>query len=190
VKKTNTKDVNPKHAIGIMKAPLHLVSPIAIIYNSIAKYLGASKYGAWNFRGTEITASVYMAALQRHMLRWWSGEENDPVDNTPHLANAMACLEILIEGSFIGNMVDDRPPRIDIARAIKMVEDLMPQIAKRYGHMKPKHWTINDKTAGSSGRDSVRRHRATKKEMHKRAAPYIPAAMHKARVLHARRRKV
>jgi hypothetical protein len=58
-------------------------------YVAIAKYLGGVKYGFWNWRAGGARASIYRAALDRHMDRWYSGEENDPADGTPHLANAM-----------------------------------------------------------------------------------------------------
>jgi hypothetical protein len=141
------KNINPKDMIGVTKTPLHLVSPIAIVFASIAKFLGNVKYGAWNYRGSETSASVYYGALMRHLFHWWSGEENDPQDGTPHLANAMACLEILIEGMYIGNMHDDRPPRVSLRSAMKMVEDLMPVLVEKYRTRDPKHWTIADPVA-------------------------------------------
>ncbi len=156
-RKGDTKAVNPKDGIGITKTPLHLVSPIATVYSSVAKFLGNVKYGAWNYRGSQIRASVYYAALLRHMLLWWSGEEDDPIDGTPHLANAMACLEIIIEGRYIGNLIDDRPPRVDVRPAMNMVENLMPIIKAKYADKNPKHWTIADPTSIPVSRAKQRR---------------------------------
>ena len=136
---------NPKDAIGSTKVPLHLVSPIAKAFAAIGHFLGNVKYGAWNWRAGGARASVYRAALERHMDRWWSGEELDPVDGTPHLANALCCINILIETQYAGNMIDDRPPKVDVARAYEMVEDLMPKIRERYADKSPKDWTIADK---------------------------------------------
>lgn len=138
------KPSNPKDSIGMTKVPLHLLSPIVKAYQAIAHYLGNVKYGAWNWRGAGARASVYHAAMQRHMDAWWAGEELDPVDGTPHLANAQACLNIIIETQYEGKLIDDRPPRIDVRPAYKMVEDLMPKIREKYGHLEPKHWTIAD----------------------------------------------
>ena len=139
---------NPKDAIGGTKVPLHLVSPLVKAYAAIAHFLGNVKYGAWNYLAGGARASVYRAALERHMDRWWSGEENDPVDGTPHLANAMACINILVECQYRGNLIDDRPPRTDLTRAYAMVEDLMPKIRERYKDRDPKHWTIADEAEG------------------------------------------
>lgn len=158
-KKGDIKSVNPKDGIGITKTPLHLVSPVAQVYVSIAKFLGNVKYGAWNYRGTQIRASVYYAAMMRHMVLWWSGEENDPIDDTPHLANAMACLEIIIEGHYIGNLVDDRPPSVDLRPAMKMVEDLMVKIRTQYADKNPHHWTIHDPVALRDNPVQVRKKR-------------------------------
>jgi hypothetical protein len=142
---------NPKDAIGGTKVPLHLVSPISKAYAAIAHFLGNVKYGAWNWRAGGARASIYRSALERHMDRWWSGEENDPADGTPHLANALACINILIETQYGGNMIDDRPPRLDVDRAYAMVEALMPAIREKYADKNPKHWTLADKPEPGSG---------------------------------------
>lgn len=138
------KNTNPKDGIGAMKVPLHLVSGIAKAYQAIAHFLGNVKYGAWNFRVCGARASVYKAALERHVDRWWEGEEYDPVDGTPHLANALACLNILIEAKHSNNLVDDRPPSRDISAVYAEFEALMPKIVERYKDKAPRHYTIAD----------------------------------------------
>jgi hypothetical protein len=146
----NVKPTNPKDAIGVMKVPLHLVSPISKAYQAIAHFLGNVKYGAWNYRACGARASIYKSALERHMDRWFSGEENDPADGTPHLANALACINILIETQYAGNMIDDRPPKLDVDRAYRMVEELMPKIVEKYKDRDPKHYTIADTGANDA----------------------------------------
>jgi 5'(3')-deoxyribonucleotidase len=143
------KPTNPKDAIATDKMPLHLVSGVVEAYAAIAHYLGNVKYGAWNYREGGARASIYLAALKRHIQRWTEGEENDPVDGTPHLANALACINILIEASENGNLVDDRPPsRADVLnRVYAKLEKLMPQIRDRYKDKNPKHFTIQDRRA-------------------------------------------
>lgn len=143
--------VNPKDDIGATKVPLDLVSPVLKAYVAIAKYLGKVKYGSWNWRAGGARASIYRSALERHMDRWYHGEENDPADGTPHLANALACLSILIEAQYTGRLVDDRPPRVDLEKAYKMVEDLMPRIREKYKDRDPKHWTIADEIPVAEG---------------------------------------
>lgn len=143
------KPTNPKDAIATNKLPLHLVSPIVKAYQAISHFLGNVKYGAWNFRAGGARASVYKSALERHLDAWWEGEDIDPVDGTPHLANAMACLNIIIEAKECGKLTDDRPPSnaAALARLRAEFEALMPQIRERYADKDPKHFTIADTEA-------------------------------------------
>lgn len=140
------KPTNPKDSIATNKLPLHLVSPIVKAYQAIAHYLGNVKYGSWNFRVAGARASVYLSALERHIDAWKEGEEADPADGTPHLANALACIGILIETQHMGNLIDDRQPSnaAELARVRKEFEDLMPKIRERYAHLTPRHYTIAD----------------------------------------------
>lgn len=138
------KPTNPKDAIATNKLPLHLVSGIVKAYQAIAHYLGNVKYGASNYFIAGARASVYKSAHDRHMDRWWAGEENDPVDGTPHLANALACINILIECKERGVLTDDRPPSHDMTPLYTKLEALMPEIRERYKHLTPKHYTITD----------------------------------------------
>lgn len=140
-KPLDAKPTNPKDAAAVDRVPLHLVSPIAKAYQAIAQFLGMVKYGAWNWRNSGARASIYKSALERHMDAWFSGEEFDPIDGTPHLANAMACLQILIEAKETGNLVDDRPIPVDIRPTYRMVEELMPKIRERYADRTPEHFT-------------------------------------------------
>lgn len=143
----DSKPTNPKDALATNKLPLHLVSPIVKAYQALAHYLGNVKYGAWNYRGAGIRNSVYKAAAERHLDAWWEGEELDPTDGTPHLANALACVNILIEGKYTPSTVDDRPPsRAEALAAVRAeLEALMPKIRERYAHLNPRHFTIEDR---------------------------------------------
>lgn len=138
------KPTNPKDAIGGTKLPLHLVSPIIKAYQSIAHFLGNVKYGAHNYLAGGARASIYKAACDRHMDAWWAGEELDPADGTPHLANAMACIGILIECKEAGNLTDDRPPSTRYTEVRAMLEPIMERIMKQYADKAPRHYTISD----------------------------------------------
>ena len=140
----DSKPTNPKDCLGVLKVPLHLVSGVVKAYQAVAHYLGNVKYGAWNYRAGGARASVYYAALGRHMDRWWEGQELDPVDGTPHLANALACINILIETQERGNLIDDRPPSTDLGPLYERVESMMGKIRERYADRDPKHYTIED----------------------------------------------
>lgn len=142
------KATNPKDAVATDKVPLHFVSGIVKAYASLAHFLGNIKYGAWNYRAGGARASVYLSALQRHMDAWQEGEKYDPVDGTPHLANALACINILIEASENGNLTDDRPPSklAEMRRVYAEVEALMPKIRDKYKDRQPKHYCREDST--------------------------------------------
>lgn len=141
-----TKPTNPKDAVATNKLPSHLVSPVVKAYQAIAHYLGNVKYGAWNYRAAGARASVYRAALDRHMDLWWEGQETDAADGTPHLANALACIGILIDAKHSGKLIDDRPPSLhgELAKVRADFEALMPKIREQYADRDPHHYTIAD----------------------------------------------
>ena len=76
--------------------------------------LGASKYGAFNYRDKDVAASVYVDAMLRHLLAWNGGQDIDEESGVSHLGHVMACAAILIDAQELNKMVDNRPPS-DIA---------------------------------------------------------------------------
>lgn len=70
---------------------------------------GANKYGPYNWRGTPVEASNYVAASQRHMTAWYDGEECASDSGISHIAHAIASLMILLDAQQCGSLVDDRP---------------------------------------------------------------------------------
>lgn len=100
---------NPKDRIGVRKPPLHLIPPAAEILESIVMGLGAKKYGAANWRSSNVKASIYIAAARRHLLQWFDGQDDDSESGVSHLAHARACLGILLDAMATGHLVDDRP---------------------------------------------------------------------------------
>ena len=103
------KETNPKDAFGDAKVPLHIVPLATKIYLALAHGEGNLKYGLVNWRKSGVKASTYIAALYRHIGRWIEGEECDPVTKVPHLANALACISIIVDAKHAGMLVDDRP---------------------------------------------------------------------------------
>lgn len=138
---------NPKDAAGRAKVPLWLLSPIAKAAWAGAAFIGKVKYGAWNYRGTKVYASVYISAAMRHLDAYLSGETHDPEDGTHHLGNVMACCAILLDCAASGNLIDDRPPSVSLRPAYDEMQALVQPTEARYAGKIVKHWTIDDTKA-------------------------------------------
>ena len=106
---TALPDNNPKSIYGIVKPPMHLVPPAAKIYLAMGFKNGAEKYGPYNWRENAVAASVYIGAALRHVDQWWDGEESASDSGVHHLAHALSCLSIIVDGKETGNLIDDRP---------------------------------------------------------------------------------
>lgn len=115
------KASNPKEAVGSTKLDMSLVPSTAIAYLASAFTEGALKYGSYNWRVSGVRASTYIAAACRHIFKWWNGENTDPKTKVAHLANAMACLSIVLDAELVKMLNDDRPPKADLD---KLIEDL------------------------------------------------------------------
>lgn len=119
----NEVAVNPKDKLGIKKVQLNLVPASSIIYQALAMQNGAEKYGAYNFRGSKIQASIYIAACMRHLQAWYdSGEECADDSGLPHLAHAVATIGLIIDALETNNLIDDRPPPGAAVKLIKKWE--------------------------------------------------------------------
>jgi hypothetical protein len=132
---------NPKAAFGDKKVPVFLV-PLTFIYGvAVALVEGASKYGKWNWRRTPVEASTYVHATGRHLLKWYHGEDKDPVTQIHHLYNAAASLCILIDAEVAKTLIDDRPPKVDTTEQAKYLEDTMAHLKELFKDHKPTHYT-------------------------------------------------
>ena len=107
----NTKDTNPKDAIGSTKAPASTLSRIVAAEIALGMLEGACKYGRHNYRVAGVRASVYFDATMRHIAAWWEGQDIDPESGIHHLSKAMASLFVLRDAQIHGKVYDDRPPR-------------------------------------------------------------------------------
>ena len=137
------KKTNPKDAVGQGKLPLDLIPDTAAIEESLAFLEGALKYGAFNYRVAGVRASIYVAALRRHVNKWVNGEERDPHTGVHHLGSARACLGIIMDAQAMGKLTDDRPPRNAayshlVDDAVKNVEHLKTVFKDH----KPRHYSI------------------------------------------------
>ena len=100
---------NAKNSAGSKKAPLGTTPPIALIALGAAMDDGAKKYGPFNWRSTEVTASVFFNAMARHLLGWYCGEREAADSGIHHLAHLMGGAAIVLDAEFHNVLVDDRP---------------------------------------------------------------------------------
>ena len=107
---TESKDTNPKDAVGTGKAPISAISAPVIAEIGLAMLEGARKYGRHNYRVSGVRASVYYDAVFRHLASFYEGEDVDPDSGLSHITKAIACLVVLRDSMIRGNWVDDRPP--------------------------------------------------------------------------------
>lgn len=139
------KLTNPKDVIGSSKLPLELVPGILIVEASTAFFEGAKKYGRYNWRVAGVRSSIYAAALLRHVSKWWNGEDADPITRVKHLANAVACIGILLDAELSGNLTDDRPPaQPQLAERIDELKDVIAHLKELFKDHNPKQYTIDE----------------------------------------------
>lgn len=140
----DTKPTNPKDAIGSSKLPLHLWPMTATMTGSLALLDGALKYGRSNWREAGVKASIYYDALQRHVTKWFEGEEADPDSGLPHLAHALACLAILVDAEAAGKLTDDR---MYPGGTVALLDRLTPHVERlkaKHAERSPKHYMRRD----------------------------------------------
>lgn len=117
--------MNPKDVLGLKKAPLRLVPPVALIECAAVMALGARKYGPYNWRENKVRHSVYLEAAMRHLLQAMDGEDADPESGRPHEAHVMACMALFLDAKHTGNFVDDRNKSGCVTKALADVAALM-----------------------------------------------------------------
>ena len=101
-------DSNPKGLLGIKKVQLGLLPGAGKIYGALAMQVGAVKYSPYNWRNKKVKMTVYMDALERHLLALRDGETID-AGGAPHLGHIIACASILADAIEGGFLIDDRP---------------------------------------------------------------------------------
>ena len=101
-------DDNPKTQYGEQKPKVSSTPTLAIREMGKVFELGAKKYGRYNWRLHAVSATVYYDAAWRHLTAWFDGEDIDPESGVSHLAHAMACMAILMDAEYHGNLNDNR----------------------------------------------------------------------------------
>lgn len=133
----DTKDTNPKDAVGVRKAPISTMPLRVLAGVGLALLEGARKYGRHNYRVAGARASVYLdAVIMGHLATWWEGEDIDPDSGLNHIDKAIAGLFVLRDSMLAGNWTDDRPPRAKDGWR-REANELAGQIIDRYPNALP-----------------------------------------------------
>lgn len=138
------KDTNPKEFFGDLKLPLALWPTTASAMGCLGLLEGALKYGARNYRAMGVKASTYISACKRHLDSWFEGEELAPDSGIPHLANALACIAIIVDARAANMLNDDRPFPIEYRKFIDELTPFVKRLKELHKDKNPKHWTIKD----------------------------------------------
>ena len=101
--------INPKAVAGRKKLRFQFL-PIDVLEEVAGGMAeGADKYGAYNWRDTEIQMSDYYDSTMRHVTAWFKGEDIDPDSNIHHLSKAIAGLVVVRDAIMTDSCIDDRP---------------------------------------------------------------------------------
>lgn len=99
---------NPKDKLGQKKPQMHLIPPVANVYEAKVMKTGADKYGPFNWRKDKIALSTYISALLRHLHAFQDGETYDVDSGQPHMAHVRANTGIILDAMEEGMAIDDR----------------------------------------------------------------------------------
>src|SRR4030042_5691389 len=127
-----TKETNPKDALGVKKVPMHAIPCGPLFELGLAMMEGGRKYGTNNYRAVGVRASVYYDAVMRHLAAWWEGEDLDPDSGVHHIIKAVACLIVARDSMLMENFEDDRPIKYPNGLDIVGFNRVAEEIIKKY----------------------------------------------------------
>lgn len=116
---------NPKQRQGDVKPRLQWVPPAlvigaarAFIEGGLPVDQGGRGYGPFNWRHTKVEALTYVGAAQRHLAAYLDGEDVDPESKMGklHLEGLAACAAILLDCTYGGFLIDNRPHALGAGR--------------------------------------------------------------------------
>ena len=143
--KEEAKLSNPKDIIGSDKLPLGMVPGTTKAYLALGHLEGMLKYGMVNWREAGVRMSIYLDACERHLEKLKGGEWEDPHSTVPHLANALACLSIIVDAYECGKLTDDRPKSAPVAALVDKFSVKVKHLKQLFKDYNPHHYTIKDK---------------------------------------------
>lgn len=145
----NTKDTNPKDAIGSTKPYFSTIPEGVQAEIGCAMLEGAAKYRRHNYRIAGIRFSVYYDAARRHITKWWEyGQDIDPDSGLHHVTKAIASLVVLRDAMINNLYTDDRPPSLPIEH-LTYIEERTAEILKKFPNPKPAY-TIDDQVQANA----------------------------------------
>lgn len=147
--KPETKASNPKDVIGVKKLPTHIVPSAVVRYAALAFFEGMVKYGKFNWRVAGVKISIYIDALERHMMKLKEGEWHDQKTGVPHLASVIACAGIILDANELGMLTDDRGPVqvVGIGQLDEEAPLVMEHLAEMFKDYSPHQHVITDAQA-------------------------------------------
>lgn len=95
---------------GMKECQMGALDPQALMEIGRVAGFGAHKYARYNF-AKGYAWSLSYDALQRHLMAFWNGEDNDPESGLPHLAHAGWHCLALMTFSLRKRGTDDRFPQ-------------------------------------------------------------------------------
>lgn len=140
--------VNPKDILAAAKLPVHLIPETLYLDVALAFLEGALKYGKYNWRAKPVKATVYLDAMDRHIMKYKAGERIDTKTKVKHMGYIICCAAILNDAEYYGTLIDDRAPRGLIDPNMSWYIDNAAEIIKHLQEMfkgaNPKQYTIQD----------------------------------------------
>lgn len=118
--------VNPKELAGSKKPATFSVMPRwPLLEVGRVMSVGAAKYGAFNYRDSSISASVYQDAIERHLQLWFDGVDDDDETGVSHLASVIASCLLLMDAQATGKLNDDRQKTGIVESKLEELQDLL-----------------------------------------------------------------
>lgn len=108
VKLEGAKETNPKDAAGAPKVSTSLVPEIALIELAQAFRDGAAKYTPFNWRRAPVKTTVYLDAMERHLMLYRAGQDEASDSRLSHLTHIMSGCAILLDAALNDTLIDDR----------------------------------------------------------------------------------
>lgn len=149
------KPSNPKDVIGSGKLPLELVPDTGVMYAALSFLEGALKYGRFNWRVAGVRNSIYVAAMRRHLAKYWNGEDVDLKTGVPHLSSVLACAMIILDAQVCGKLTDDRPPRVNLDKLMTAMQEDVVRLKGMFAEHHPHQYTIADTQCAESTIDEL-----------------------------------